>query len=78
MLLLQVEKGKGPTEVASALCRLPESGKKYKELPNTLRKLLGHQLKFNRRGQGACQNVTTFLPKAFEDAVVESIVSRCS
>lgn len=56
----------------------PRLAKSYKELPNTVRTVLGLGKKFDhRKAKGGDENTTTILPRAFQDAVSELVVSCC-
>ena len=52
----------------------PALAKKYRELPNSLRSMVGRRLKF--RGRSGTEPTTTVsIPKHLEDTIVECVVS---
>ncbi|CAK9006799.1 unnamed protein product, partial [Durusdinium trenchii] len=54
----------------------PRLAKKYRELPDVLRNLLGKQRKFIQRASNASGSATCILPAAFQDMVASAVVER--
>lgn len=55
----------------------PDLARKYKELPNILRKMMGKKLKFAWRDPGVSeQPQTCTLPPAFEEVMAETIATH--
>lgn len=52
----------------------PQLAKRSKELPNSIRKMIGHRLKFRFRGCSDDASTTCFLPSHLEEAIAECVV----
>lgn len=53
----------------------PRLAKKYRELPDVLRNLLGKQRKFIQRASNASGSATCILPAAFQDMVASAVAT---
>lgn len=73
-----VFKWAGPREAQkwSLICRVsPRIAKKFKEVPNCLRTMLGMKVKFESRASCIDPDYTSLLPVAFENVVTDYVAS---
>ncbi|CAK8992980.1 unnamed protein product [Durusdinium trenchii] len=54
----------------------PTLTKKFKEIPNRLRQMMGHPLKFVTRSDGSQEATTTILPPELQEITAETVAER--